>query len=98
MQQIIEIYDLKNELFLIIYTVERKKFYMSNTSRIHGDNIIECERIANLIVQETQPSHLNISLLSPSTISYDMDFTYCGYNFSWHLELLPGFNKSGRRR
>ncbi len=55
---------------------------MSNTFRIHGDNIVECERIANLIVQETQPSYLNISLLSPSTISYDMDFTYCGYNFS----------------
>lgn len=66
--------------------------------RIHGDNIVECERIANIIVQETQPDYLNISLLSPSTVAYDLEFSYDGYNFEWHLELLPGFNKSGRRR
>jgi hypothetical protein len=71
---------------------------MSDFFRIHGDNIIECERIANLIVQETQPHSLNIYLLSPSTIAYDLVFRYCGRNFSWHIELLPGFNKSGRRR
>lgn len=66
--------------------------------RIHGDNIVECERIANIIVKETQPTLVNISLLSPSTVVYDLDFTYCKNNYKWHLELLPGFNKSRRCR
>lgn len=72
--------------------------YMAQFFRIHGDNVVECERIANLIVNETQPHKLNVSLLSPSTIVLDMEFTYCRNEYSWHLELLPGFNKSGRRR
>ncbi|MCD7802131.1 MAG: hypothetical protein LUH09_04400 [Clostridiales bacterium] len=69
-----------------------------DTFRIHGDNIVECERIANLIINEISPEHINISLMSPSTIVYSFDFEYCGFAFSWALELLPGFNKAGRRR
>lgn len=71
---------------------------MSNLFRIHGDNIIECERIAAIIINETNPSHISRSLISSSTISIEMEFRYLGCSFSWKLELLPGFNKSGRRR
>ena len=66
--------------------------------RIHGDNIVECERIAKLILEETSPMSVEISLMSPSTIVYNIYFEYQGCYFEWQLELLPGFNKAGRRR
>ncbi|MXP75467.1 hypothetical protein GN277_08760 [Lachnospiraceae bacterium WCA-9-b2] len=71
---------------------------MPDRFRIHGDNIVECERIVNIILAETNPSRIEISLLSPSTIVYNLSFGYCGFEFWWQLELLPGFNKAGRKR
>lgn len=71
---------------------------MINRFRIHGDNIVECERITKLILNETRPVSIEVSLISPSTIVYNVQFNYYGYCFSWQLELLPGFNKAGRRR
>ncbi len=71
---------------------------MTKIFRIHGDNIVECERIANLILKETAPTSVEISLMSPSTIVYNICFEYQECNFKWQLELLPGFNKAGRRR
>ena len=68
------------------------------TFRIHGDNIVECERIADLIFNEVMASDKNCLLISPSTITYQIKFNYCGESFEWNLELLPGFNKSGRSR
>lgn len=66
--------------------------------RIHGDNIVECERIANIIIKETNPTDINVSLMSPSTMVFELLFRYGNTNNSWRLELLPGFNKAGRRR
>lgn len=71
---------------------------MPRIFRIHGDNIVECERIAKLILKETAPSSVEISLMSPSTIVYNICFNYLGDYFEWQLELLPGFNKAGRKR
>ena len=71
---------------------------MPKIFRIHGDNIVECERIAKLILEETDPTSVEISLISPSTIVYNICFNYLGHRFEWQLELLPGFNKAGRRR
>ena len=71
---------------------------MPRVFRIHGDNIVECERIAKLILDETDSTSIEISLMSPSTIVYNLQFNYLGYDFAWQLELLPGFNKAGRRR
>lgn len=71
---------------------------MPKIFRIHGDNIVECERITSLILDETDPSSIEISLISPSTIVYKIRFDYLGRHFEWQLELLPGFNKAGRRR
>lgn len=76
----------------------RMEIDMTKNFRIHGDNIVECERIASLIINETKPANIRTSLLSPSTIVFDIDFCYHGLDSSWHIELLPGFNKSGRRR
>ncbi len=72
--------------------------YIMTTYRIHGDNIVECERIANLIINEVDPSEINHYLISPSTIAIDLQFEYLSEFYTWRLELLPGFNKSGRRR
>lgn len=71
---------------------------MPRIFRIHGDNIVECERIAKLVLDETNPTSVAISLMSPSTIVYNLQFNYSGLRFEWQLELLPGFNKAGRRR
>lgn len=66
--------------------------------RIHGDNIVECERILSLIISEVNPTNIEKKLLSPSTIVVDMEFTYLNSEYYWHFDLLPGFNKSGRSR
>ncbi|EFE87434.1 hypothetical protein [Fusobacterium periodonticum] len=71
---------------------------MSKVFRIHGDNIVECERIAKLILDEIHPISVTVSLLSPSTIIYKISFYYLRIYFEWQLELLPGFNKAGRKR
>ena len=71
---------------------------MEQYFRIHGDNIVECERIANIIINETNPEHINISLVSPSTISMEICFSRFHRWYRWYIDLLPGFNKSGRRR
>lgn len=69
-----------------------------NYFRVHGDNIVECERIINLIIAEVHPKEIKKDLLSPSTIVIDLSFSYLGKEYSWHFDLLPGFNKSGRKR
>lgn len=71
---------------------------MPEIFRIHGDNIVECERIARIILDETEPTCVEVSLISPSTIVYSIRFSYLNYDYEWRLELLPGFNKAGRRR
>ena len=71
---------------------------MTRRFRIHGDNIVECERIAKLILDEIEVTTVDISLISPSTIVYNIRFNYLDNTFEWQLELLPGFNKAGRRR
>lgn len=66
--------------------------------RIHGDNIVECERIVSLILKEIPGAIVSKELLAPSTINVDLEFDYNDTHFQWHFDLLPGFNKSGRSR
>lgn len=69
-----------------------------DTFRIHGDNVVECERIAKVIIAETAPTSITYSLFSPSTIAINLSFSYQSNSYEWRLELLPGFNKAGRHR
>lgn len=71
---------------------------MPRIFRIHGDNIVECERLLHIITNETQPHRCEASLISPSTIRVDLGFFYAGSEHNWKIELLPGFNKAGRSR
>lgn len=66
--------------------------------RIHGDNIVECERIANLIINASTPKIVNYQLSFPSTISIHFDFQYKKSDYSFTIDLLPGFNKANRKR
>ncbi|MCM1045094.1 MAG: hypothetical protein NC417_06265 [Candidatus Gastranaerophilales bacterium] len=68
------------------------------TYRIHGDNIVECERIANLIIDTLKPENISSFLLSPSTVAMDVKATFMGLLIEWRLILLPGFNKNTKRR
>lgn len=56
---------------------------MPRIFRIHGDNIVECERITTLILEETHPTSVEISLMSPSTIVYNIQFDYLGCHFEF---------------
>ena len=71
---------------------------MKQHFRIHGDNVVECERILELILTEVNPVKTIKSLISPSTIAVQILFNHSGVNRSWYIELMPGFNKSGRSR
>ena len=71
---------------------------MPRTFRIHGDNIVECERVVRFILEEINPISVKTTLMSPSTVVYYMQFDYLQCHFEWRLELLPGFNKAGRKR
>ena len=68
------------------------------TYRIHGDNIVECERIADYIIGALDNAQKETHLISPSTIEYSLNFTYLSNTYNWNLVLLPGFNKAGRHR
>lgn len=69
-----------------------------NTFRIHGDNIVECERIANIIINTVAPDQIGSYLVSPSTIAIELRATYLNTLIEWKFELLPGFNKNTKRR
>lgn len=71
---------------------------MKQYFKIHGDNIVECERIVSIILSEIHPTQIKKDLLSPSTEILDLSFVYGGTDYTWHIDLLPGFNKSGRSR
>ena len=66
--------------------------------RIHGDNIVECERIANIIIHKLQPENFHICLISPSTVSIKLQSKFGNLFVDWNLVLLPGFNKNSKKR
>lgn len=69
-----------------------------NVYRIHGDNIVECERIASLIINTLTPEETNSYLISPSTVTIELKANFDNTYIHWKLELLPGFNKNTKRR
>ena len=69
-----------------------------NVFRIHGDNIVECERLANIILDTLHPHDVGSYLISPSTVAIEFKTTFSDTLVHWKLELLPGFNKNTKRR
>lgn len=70
---------------------------MLRTYRIHGDNIVECERIAKVIIDTLKPEKIGTYLISPSTMAIELRTTFDRTLVEWRLELLPGFNKNTKR-
>lgn len=68
------------------------------TFRIHGDNIVECERIAKIIINTIKPKEIRTYLLAPSTMAIELKTVFLNTHINWQLILLPGFNKNTKRR
>lgn len=73
------------------------------TFKIHGDNIVECERIFNFITRRFNIIDVSKQFISQAAIQIDINFIYNKSNYNkskyrWRLIYHPGFNKSNRRR
>ncbi|KNF09124.1 hypothetical protein CLPU_4c01700 [Gottschalkia purinilytica] len=68
------------------------------TFKIHGDNIVECERIFNFISRRINIIDINKQFISQASIQINVTFIYNKSKFQWRLIYHPGFNKSNRRR
>lgn len=68
------------------------------TFKIHGDNIVECERIFNFISRRINILDINKQFISHAAIQVDISFIYNNSKFQWRLIYHPGFNKANRRR
>lgn len=76
---------------MIHYTFTHKEALMIKHFRIHGDNIVECERLFNLITKSIQTQKAERYFLSPACPSVkittiDSDILFFKY--------FPGFNKN----
>ena len=81
-----------------VYKLHAIRGDFMTTYRIHGDNIVECERIANILINTLNPITIYSYLVYPSTIAIEITADFCGKSIEWKLELLPGFNKSTKTR
>jgi hypothetical protein len=68
------------------------------TFKIHGDNIVECERIYNFITRRLDIIEISKQFISQAAIQIDINFIYNNSKYCWRLIYHPGFNKSNRRR
>ena len=68
------------------------------TYRIHGDNIVECERIVDFILQNVCVIKCSRSFVSPSCPQIEVTFSYLSNKYEWNIELFPGFCKNNRKR
>ena len=68
------------------------------TFRIHGDNIVECERVTQIILDALKPNKITTQLIAPSTTMFSLQSSYDGEDIDWHFELLPCFKKKKKKR
>ena len=66
--------------------------------RIHGDNIVECERIIDYIVGGVDVISCSRDFVSLSCMRVKLCFQIEDKKHDWQIELFPGFNKSNRSR
>lgn len=63
------------------------------TFRLHGDNIVECERIANLLIRYCAPTAIERGFASLACPYLIVHATF-PETFDFKLEFFPGFNKN----
>jgi len=64
--------------------------------RVHGDNIVECERVVKYITQAVNLTSQSKHFSSLACLTVDIDFEYEGELFQWAIEMFPGFSKDNR--
>lgn len=69
---------------------------MRKLFRVHGDNIVECERVISYITRNTVVYSLHKAFSSLACIMVDIDFEYAGVRNHWAIEMFPGFSKDNR--
>ncbi len=65
---------------------------------IHGDNIIECERIVDYIKVCLKDASTSYSFHSPACVQVSLEGKYLGTLRHFELILFPGFNKTSLSR
>jgi len=68
-----------------------QKFY-----RVHGDNIVECERVIKYITQVVNLTSLTKRFSSLACLAVDIEFGYTEAEYNWTIEMFPGFSKDNR--
>ena len=76
---------------MVYYTFIHKGVLMIKHFRIHGDNIVECERLFNLITKSIQIQKAERFFLSPACPSVKVTTIDSDILF---FEYFPGFNKN----
>ncbi|GHU64238.1 hypothetical protein AGMMS49983_09520 [Clostridia bacterium] len=64
--------------------------------RVHGDNIVECERVISYITRNAVVHSFSKTLSSLACLTVDLDFEYAGTRNTWSIEMFPGFSKDNR--
>ena len=67
---------------------------MNYNIKIYGDNIIECERMVDLLLSASQINNIKRKMSSVSCISVTANINYENNNICLFMELFPGFNKN----
>ena len=71
---------------------------MSKYFRVHGDNIVECERILKYITLSVKVLSQTKRFSSLACLTLDIVFEYFGKKYDWSIEMFPGFSKDNRSR
>lgn len=66
--------------------------------RFHGDNIVECERISDLIIRKLEDPQIKRGFISLACPAVFITAKYKGDEIKWQFEFFPGFNKSRNDR
>ena len=66
--------------------------------RVHGDNIVECERIVDYLLHDVKVISQKRAFSSLACMHIEVSFEFLSKIHCWKIELFPGFNKSNRLR
>lgn len=79
------------------YFLERLE--LQKTIRIHGDNIVECERVLAFLEHANELKRKRIKLISASVTEIEANLVdFSGHSHELIFQFFPGFNKANRKR
>lgn len=64
--------------------------------RVHGDNIVECERVISYIKHNLEVLSYKKTFSSLACLTVELDFMYAENRNHWMIEMFPGFSKDNR--